>query len=60
MDDLRKLADEYVKLLNSPANGLGQHVHPVHGPSEVMMRMMFRTYGQAETEKALDTAFAYR
>ena len=60
MDDLRKLAVEYVNLLNSPANGLGAHVHPVHGRSDVMMRMMFRTYGQAETEKAIDTAFVYR
>lgn len=58
MDDLSKLAAEYIKLINSPVNGWGQHVHPIYGRSDVMLLKMFRTHGQEKTNDAIDAVLA--
>jgi hypothetical protein len=57
---LDQFAREYAALLNGPANGLGQHVHPVHGRSDVMLYRMVKTYGDAAAHAAIDAALAER
>ena len=53
---LKKLAREYVGLINSPPNGWGQHVHPVYGQSHAMLWHMIKTYGDMETHAAIHAA----
>jgi len=55
---LDQFARDYVATLNAPANGLGQHVHPTHGRSDVMLYRMVKTYGDAAAHAAIDAAFA--
>ena len=57
---LEQFAREYVALVNTPANAWGQHVHPVHGRSDVMLYRMVKKFGSAAAHAALDAAFAER
>ncbi len=54
---LDDLAREYVALLRSPANGLGQNVHPRYGISHRMLRRMWEAFGQDAVTKAVEDAF---
>ena len=54
---LPEMAEEYVKLLNSPPNGWGQHIHPKYGNSHRMLLAMRNRFGLEETNKAIDAAF---
>lgn len=53
-------AKEYVDLLNSPANGWGQHVHPRYGESHSMMFAMLQIFGDGATNAAIDAEFEKR
>jgi len=60
MTDVEQMAREYVELLNGPADGLGQHCHPVYGASHFMLGRMRRDFGHAAADAAVDAAFAER
>jgi hypothetical protein len=53
----RIFAREYVGLLNSQPNGLGQHVHPIWGPSHHMFGAGRNRFGEREWNAAVDAAF---
>ena len=57
---LELAAREYVDTVNGPENGLGQNVHPVYGRSDYMLARMYRTFGLAETNVAIDAELANR
>lgn len=57
---LEEMATDYVKLLNAPANGWGQHVHPRYGISHKMLLTMQQRFGREATNKAIDAAFHQR
>lgn len=60
MTTLNDMARDYVELLNSAPNGWGEHVHPTYGPSHHMLSHMFRTFGHANANRAIDRAFQER
>lgn len=49
---------EYVQLLDSPPNGWGQHIHPIHGQSHVMLRWLYNEYGEDEVREWIGTYYA--
>jgi hypothetical protein len=54
---LEQFAREYVALVNAPANAWGRHVHPIHGPSDVMLYRMVKEFGSTAAHAAIDAAF---
>lgn len=55
---LEEWAKIYVDTINGPMNGWGQHVHPIHGRSDYIMRSMFSEFGQPPAMAAIKEAFS--
>jgi hypothetical protein len=53
---LEQMAREYVDLFSKPANGWGQHVHPIYGQSHALYWHMVETFGDLETIAAIHQA----
>ena len=54
---LGEMCTEYVDLLNSPPNGWGQHIHPRHGQSHLMLRVICTRFGTEETNAKIAEIF---
>lgn len=54
---LQDYAREYVKTVMSQPNGWGQCVHPVLGRSDTILLNMYRLFGGAASEQAIDKEF---
>ena len=54
---MEKQCQEYVDLLESPTNGWGQHMHPIHGQSHFFLMFLFKTYGKENVNKWLDNHY---
>ena len=46
MINLREACEEYVNLLETPPNGWGQHIHPVHGQSHNLLAHLYKNWGE--------------
>jgi hypothetical protein len=49
---------EYVDLLNSPPNGWGQHIHPIHGESHHFLRVLYDNYTWETVNGTIKDIFA--
>ena len=56
----QQLAQAYVETICGPANGWGQHVHPVLGQSHYIMLRIRNKVGESECDRLIDEAFAAR
>jgi len=56
-ETLAEACAEYRALLNSPANGWGQHVHPLYGQSHNVLRKINAKHGALATEAELKRQF---
>ena len=56
-DLLIEMCQKYRKLLDSPPNGLGQHVHPTFVQSDWMLRSMNAEFGEGAVRTELDKQF---
>ena len=61
-DNLNRVEEvrEYLELLDSPANGWGQHVHPRHGQSHLMVRYLYNKYGEEAVCKEIGNQLIYK
>jgi hypothetical protein len=46
MKTVEQACKEYMDLMDSPPNGLGQHVHEKYGESHKMLRFIFGKFGE--------------
>ena len=60
MINLRAACGEYVNLLETPPNGWGQHIHPVHGQSHNLLAYLYKNWGEKEVKKCIDSIFQER
>ena len=51
---------EYLELFDSPANGFGQHVHPMYGQSHLMLRYLYNKYGDKAVRMEIDNQLRNR
>ena len=51
---------EYLELFDSPANGFGQHVHPMYGQSHLMLRYLYNEYGDKAVRMEIDNQLRNR
>jgi len=59
MKNVEQMAREYVETLNSPANGLGQHIHKETGlASHFYYLKMVNLFGDNVTRHKVDREFA--
>lgn len=54
---LQEYAREYVKTVMSTPNGWGQCVHPTLGRSDTILFKMYRIFGGAPSEQAIEKEF---
>ena len=61
-DNLNRVEEvrEYLELLDSPANGWGQHVHPRHGQSHLTLRYLYNKYGKKAVLMEIDNQLRNR
>ena len=53
--NIKEECQEYVDLLNGPANAWGQHIHPKYGESHWMLHYLNKKYGEEEVQMCLDS-----
>ena len=60
MNNIRTACEEYVALLDSPPNGWGQHIHPIHGQSHNLLRKLYNDWSEEKVKDCLQTIFKRR
>lgn len=60
LETAQEFAKEYFDLLSGPPNGWGQHIHPEHGASHVMLLKGRQHFGRAAFDAALDAELKQR
>ena len=60
MNNIRTACEEYVDLLDSQPNGLGQHIHPIYGQSHNLLRKLYNDWSKEKVKDCLQTIFEER